>query len=194
MTGRPRIVIRPACPSDHGGLRVLASELAYGPLLSRYGSDPHKLGDELCQLCTPPAGSATPTESLLVAVVDAQHHGQAAPAAAPPSSTPVTPAPAPLLGFARYAQSGMFGSLGGYLKLIAIAASHTGQGTGSRLLAAVEDAVRIHSRDLFLLASHFNEGAHRFYGRHGYQEVGRLPDYVRTEITELIFWKRLRPK
>ena len=60
------------------------------------------------------------------------------------------------------------------------------------VLSHVEQTVRTHSRDLFLLASHFNEAAHRFYARHGYREVGQLPAYVRPDITEHIFWKRLR--
>ncbi len=194
MTGRPRTIIRPALPTDHSGLRRLASELAHGPLLSRYGADPQKLGDELCQLCASPALSSPPNDALLVAVTDALSDS-AADSHADSYADSVTAHATPLvLGLARYSQSGMFGNLGGYLKLIAVSSAQTGQGMGARLLTAVEDAVRIHSRDLFLLASHFNEGAHRFYSRHGYREVGRLPDYVRPEITELIFWKRLRPK
>ena len=163
------MVVRPAHAGDRMGLRDLAHALAHGPLLSRYGADPSRLGDELCTL----ADSDRSSETLLIAV----EPGSASTA---------------ICGVARFSHSGMFGSFGGYLKLIAVADSQQGKGVGSLLLAQVEQAVAAHSRDLFLLASHFNDAAHRFYDRHGYREIGQLPDYVRPEITELIFWKRLR--
>ena len=184
VTARLRTVVRFAQPSDHHGLRALATALAQGPLLSRYGSDPQKLGEELCQLSNSQAPVQAHREALLVAVSDSSSDSH---------SCLGLQTVRPVWGLARFTYSGMFGSLGGYLKLIAVADTHTGQGIGAQLLAAVEDHVRAHSRDLFLLASHFNDSAHRFYDRHGYRQVGRLPDYVRTEITELLFWKRLRP-
>jgi len=163
------MMVRPAQAGDRTGLRELAHELAHGPLLSRYGADPSRLGDELCML----ADSDRESETLLIAV-DTGAESMA------------------ICGVARFSHSGMFGSFGGYLKLIAVADSQQGRGVGSLLLTQVEQTVAAHSRDLFLLASHFNDAAHRFYDRHGYREIGRLPDYVRPEITELIFWKRLR--
>jgi ribosomal protein S18 acetylase RimI-like enzyme len=45
--------------------------------------------------------------------------------------------------------------------------------------------------DVFLLVSDFNTRAARFYQRLGYQQVGAIPDYVVSGITELIFRKRL---
>ena len=188
VTARLRTVVRFAQPSDHHGLRALATALAQGPLLSRYGSDPQKLGEELCQLSNSQAPAQAHREALLVAVSDSHSD-----AYSDSHSCLGLQTVRPVWGLARFTYSGMFGSLGGYLKLIAVADTHTGQGIGAQLLAAVEDHVRAHSRDLFLLASHFNDSAHRFYDRHGYRQVGRLPDYVRTEITELLFWKRLRP-
>ena len=163
--------VRRATPADVDALQTLAVELACGPLLSRYAADPSRLAAELGAL----AESSHSAETLLVAIQTA-HASE----------------PERLCGIARFSHSGMFGSFGGYLKLIAIAAHHQGQGIGSLLLSHVEQTVQLHSRDLFLLASHFNHDAHRFYVRHGYREIGQLPDYVRPEITEHIFWKRLR--
>lgn len=200
VTARLRTVVRFAQPSDHHGLRALATALAQGPLLSRYGSDPQKLGEELCQLSNSQAPVQAHREALLVAVSDSHsdsysdsHSDSSSDSYSDSHSCLGLQTVRPVWGLARFTYSGMFGSLGGYLKLIAVADTHTGQGIGAQLLAAVEDHVRAHSRDLFLLASHFNDSAHRFYDRHGYRQIGRLPDYVRTEITELLFWKRLRP-
>ena len=170
--------VRPARPSDGNGLLLLARELAHGPLLSRYAADEARLGAELSAL----ADSDHRTETLLIAEETASHA----------ESAESVDAAGRLCALARFSHAGMFGRLGGYLQLIAVAPSHQGQGVGSLLLSHVEQTVRTHSRDLFLLASHFNEAAHRFYARHGYREVGQLPAYVRPDITEHIFWKRLR--
>ena len=164
--------VRAAQVADVPALLGFARELALGPLLSRYAADPDRLAAELCGL----AESSRSAETLLVAV---------------PSEEALGPQP-PIAGIALVAHTGMFGSLGGYLKLIAVSDAAQGMGLGSLILSHVEQTVSSHSRDLFLLASHFNLAAHRFYARHGYREVGRLPDYVRPEITEVIFWKRLR--
>jgi len=93
-------------------------------------------------------------------------------------------------GFAWYLYSGTFGG-GGYLRLIALAPGAEGQGAGGALLDAVEADVATRARHLFLLVSHWNEGARRFYARRGYLEVGKLPAFVRADTDEIICWKRL---
>lgn len=93
-------------------------------------------------------------------------------------------------GFAWYLRSGTFGA-GGYLRLIALVPGGEGRGVGAALLDAVEADVARHARQMFLLVSHWNEGARRFYARRGYVEVGRLPAWVRADTDEIICWKRL---
>lgn len=93
-------------------------------------------------------------------------------------------------GFAWFQRQGTLGA-GGYLRLIALVPGREGGGVGGALLDAVEAEVRAHSRHLFLLVSHWNEGARRFYARRGYQEVGRLPAFVRSDTDEIVCWKRL---
>ena len=93
-------------------------------------------------------------------------------------------------GFAWYLYSGTLG-VGGYLRLIALAPGTEGQGAGAALLDAVEADVATRSRHMFLLVSHWNEGARRFYARRGYAEVGRMPAFVRADTDEIICWKRL---
>lgn len=93
-------------------------------------------------------------------------------------------------GFAWYLHSGTLG-VGGYLRLIALVPGAEGRGAGAALLDAVEADVATRARHLFLLVSHWNEGARRFYARRGYGEVGRLPAFVRADTDEIICWKRL---
>jgi ribosomal protein S18 acetylase RimI-like enzyme len=91
-----------------------------------------------------------------------------------------------LAGFAWYLARGAFAK-SGYLRLIGVAAGLRGGGVGAALLAEVEYAV---GGDLVILVSDFNHAAQRFYARHGYAEVGRLPGYVLPDVAEIILWKR----
>ena len=95
------------------------------------------------------------------------------------------------LGLAWFLRDGTFG-LGGYLRLIALAPGAAGRGAGAGLLAAFEAEVALSSRHAFLLVSDFNEGAQRFYQRHGWSRVGALPGLVLPDVAEVVYWKRLR--
>jgi len=97
----------------------------------------------------------------------------------------------PATGLAWFLPAGTF-ALGGYLRLLAVTPAGQGRGVGAALLAAFESAVAARSRHAFLLVSDFNQPAHAFYRKHGYAEVGRLPELVVTGIDELVYWKRLR--
>ncbi len=83
-------------------------------------------------------------------------------------------------------------ALGGYLKLIAMLPGAEGKGAGADLLAAFEAETARESRHAFLLVSDFNEGAQRFYERHGYARVGALPALVLPDVAEVLYWKRMR--
>ena len=93
-------------------------------------------------------------------------------------------------GLSWFLSSGTFG-LGGYLRLMAVSPYTHRKGVGSALLKAYEAAVATQSRHTFLLCSDFNVDAQRFYERHGYSQVGRLPNLVVSGVDELIYWKRL---
>jgi ribosomal protein S18 acetylase RimI-like enzyme len=96
-----------------------------------------------------------------------------------------------LRGLAWFLPAGTF-ALGGYLRLVAVLPGSQGSGVGAALLAAFEAEVAAASRHAFLLVSDFNEGAQRFYERHGYARCGALPGLVLPEVAELVYWKRLR--
>jgi ribosomal protein S18 acetylase RimI-like enzyme len=93
-------------------------------------------------------------------------------------------------GLSWFLFSGTLG-LGGYLRLMAVSPYAHRKGIGSALLSAYEAAVATQSRHTFLLCSDFNVEAQRFYERHGYAKVGRLPSLVVSGVDELIYWKRL---
>ncbi|MFN8528833.1 MAG: GNAT family N-acetyltransferase [Anaerolineae bacterium] len=78
-----------------------------------------------------------------------------------------------------------------YLKMLGVRPDQSGRGLGAILLDHLETLVT--SNELFLLASDFNSDAHRFYQRQGYQQIGAIPDFVLTGVTEMIFYKKIRP-
>lgn len=92
-------------------------------------------------------------------------------------------------GFAWCLPHGAFGR-SAYLRLIGVRPDQTGTGMGARLLAQVEQIIP--TNDLFLLVSHFNLDAQRFYLRQGYIQVGALRGYVLPDVTEFIYHKRVR--
>ena len=94
-------------------------------------------------------------------------------------------------GLAWFLREGTL-ALGGYLKLIAMLPGAEGKGAGALLLAAFEAEVSKRSAHAFLLVSDFNDGAQRFYERHGYARVGPLPGLVLPDVAEVLYWKRLR--
>jgi GNAT superfamily N-acetyltransferase len=77
-----------------------------------------------------------------------------------------------------------------YLRLLLVA--RPGAGLGARLLAAAEDTSRPLANHLYLLATVDNQGARRFYERHGYRHVGDLPGLVVAGLDEALYHKALR--
>jgi ribosomal protein S18 acetylase RimI-like enzyme len=94
-------------------------------------------------------------------------------------------------GFAWGMPRGAFGR-SPYLRLIGVRADAAGKGVGAALLGEIERRGAEEADDLFLLVSDFNQDAQRFYRRHGYEQVGALPDYVLSNVSELIFRKRFK--
>jgi ribosomal protein S18 acetylase RimI-like enzyme len=92
-------------------------------------------------------------------------------------------------GFAWWTPRGAFGR-SPYLRLLVVANDAVGHGVGSTLMDAFETAAFAAAGDVFLLVTHDNDAARRFYQRRGYEEIGRLPDYVREGITEVVLRKR----
>jgi ribosomal protein S18 acetylase RimI-like enzyme len=92
------------------------------------------------------------------------------------------------VGVCWFISRGAFGS-GAYLRTLAVREGLQGQGLGVALLRGYEEGSGNPPGGWFLLASDFNTGAHRFYERHGYREVGQLPGFAAPGVTERIYWK-----
>jgi len=97
-----------------------------------------------------------------------------------------------LRGFAWIDRGGAFGR-SAYLRQIAVAPEARSAGLGARLLLAFETVAIMESPHAFLLVSETNHAARRFYERHGYAEVGRIPDYPKRGDLELLYRKVLQP-
>lgn len=93
-------------------------------------------------------------------------------------------------GIALVRQKFLFGD---YLELLAIAPALTGQGFGPLLLAHIESLVFGRGKNLFACVSDFNTGARRFYLRHGFVEVGPLPDLLVPGSAEILLRKTIGP-
>jgi ribosomal protein S18 acetylase RimI-like enzyme len=83
--------------------------------------------------------------------------------------------------------------IGDYLELLGIAEGAQDRGLGTRLLAHVESIVFARTKNLFACVSEFNEPARRFYARHGYREIGPIPDLLITGATEILLRKTTGP-
>ncbi len=91
-----------------------------------------------------------------------------------------------IIGFSWFLTRGGFGR-SGYLRALGVRSDRRNEHAGSALLQATESAV---GDDLFVLVPEFNTGARRFYERHSYRMVGRLPGYLLPDSVELLFWRR----
>ena len=76
---------------------------------------------------------------------------------------------------------------------VAVAAAARGRGLGAALLAHLETVVFARARNFFVCVSDFNDGARRFYSRHGYAHVGTLPDLLVRGSAELLLRKSSGP-
>ncbi len=79
--------------------------------------------------------------------------------------------------------------LGEYLELLVIKPSSQGKGLGGLLLAHLEELVFTRTKNLFVCVSDFNGGARRFYQRHGYQEIGPIPNLLIEGSAEILLRK-----
>lgn len=92
------------------------------------------------------------------------------------------------VGFVWYVVRGAF-NRSGYVMLIGVRPDSKGNGIGQVLMEHAESILFAISPDIFLLVSDFNRDAQQFYARLGYRQVGAIPDYVISGVTELIFRK-----
>jgi len=83
--------------------------------------------------------------------------------------------------------------LGDYLELFGVADWARGEGVGGLLLEHVESVVFARAKNLFICVSDFNEPARRFYRKHGYHEIGFIPNLLINGASEILIRKTTGP-
>jgi ribosomal protein S18 acetylase RimI-like enzyme len=83
--------------------------------------------------------------------------------------------------------------LGGFIALLAVRPEAAGQGLGAALVEEVRARVGRRRRWLYTSADGNNRAALRFYGRLGFQRVGRLPDLIRPGRVEILLRRSTGP-
>lgn len=83
--------------------------------------------------------------------------------------------------------------LGDYLELLGVADWVRGKGLGGRLLDHVEASVFAREKNLFACVSDFNDQARHFYKKHGYQEIGPMPNFLIPGSAEILLRKTSGP-
>ncbi|TAJ25608.1 MAG: N-acetyltransferase [Nitrospirae bacterium] len=83
--------------------------------------------------------------------------------------------------------------LGDYLELLVIAPAAQGTGLGGLLLDHLETLVFARTKNLFVCVSDFNLTARQFYERHGYREIGPIPNFLIQGSAEILMRKTSGP-
>lgn len=83
--------------------------------------------------------------------------------------------------------------LGDYLELFGVDSASRSKGFGERLLKHIESVTFARAKNLFACVSDFNEPARRFYRKHGYSEVGPLPELLVPGSAEILLRKTAGP-
>lgn len=79
---------------------------------------------------------------------------------------------------------------GPYLELLAVLPPFQRRGIGAGVMSWFEQAGRgLGARNLWVCASSFNDGALRFYQRHGFRPAARLPGLVAESYDEILLRK-----
>lgn len=80
---------------------------------------------------------------------------------------------------------------GPYLEFLAVLPGWQSRGIGAAVLGWMEREAAGHDRNLWVLASDFNERAIAFYARYGFRSVAPLPDLAVEGFTEILLRKHL---
>ncbi len=83
--------------------------------------------------------------------------------------------------------------LGDYLELLGVAVWARQNGLGGQLLQYIEELAFKRTKNLFACVSDFNERARAFYQKHGYQEIGPMPNFLIPGSAEILLRKTAGP-
>jgi GNAT superfamily N-acetyltransferase len=80
---------------------------------------------------------------------------------------------------------------GPYIELLGLAPARRGHGLGRQLMAWAENEARREAKNLWVVASSFNQQALRFYHSLGFQPIGPIPGLVSPGLDEILLRKVL---
>ncbi len=83
--------------------------------------------------------------------------------------------------------------VGDYLELLGVAGWARHKGIGGQLLTHIEQLVFERTKNLFACVSDFNEPARAFYKKHGFQEIGPMPNFLIPGSAEMLLRKTAGP-
>jgi ribosomal-protein-alanine N-acetyltransferase len=86
------------------------------------------------------------------------------------------------------------GTFSGYIQTICISEEHRGHGLGKKLLQFCEERILKFSPNVFICVSSFNKGAIKLYYEFGFKLIGRLDNFVRDGLDELLLRKTAGPR
>lgn len=87
----------------------------------------------------------------------------------------------------------MTGTFKGYIQSLCINEQWRGRGLGLKLLQFCEEKILEISPNIFICVSEFNHKAIKLYVKFGFELIGRLNDFLKPGITELLMRKTYGP-
>src|SRR5215471_9642336 len=91
-----------------------------------------------------------------------------------------------IIGFAILQLKGTFR---GYIQSLCIGEEWQRKGFGKKLLQFCEQRILEDSPNIFICVSDFNHGAIKLYEEFGFQHIGKLTDFLKPGLTELLMRK-----
>jgi [ribosomal protein S18]-alanine N-acetyltransferase len=85
------------------------------------------------------------------------------------------------------------GTFKGYIQTICISEQHRGRGFGHQLLHFCEEKILETSPNIFICVSAFNTRALKLYEAFGFERIGELPNFVKSDFTEILLRKTVGP-
>jgi len=86
------------------------------------------------------------------------------------------------------------GTFSGYIQTICISEKYRGRGLGRKLLIFCEERILRFSPNIFICVSSFNKGAIKLYYDFGFKLIGKLDNFVREGLDELLLRKTVGPR
>ena len=78
---------------------------------------------------------------------------------------------------------------GPYIELLGLFPDFRGSGIGKQVVAWAETEARCEAKNLWVIASSFNQPAIKFYQDFGFKQIGSIPGLVTTEHDEILLRK-----